>query len=71
MLKLLAANRSPESFVAGGIALNAREPVRWSADVDLFHDAEAVMRASEADLASLHEAGYSSHAPERQRRVQQ
>lgn len=61
VLKLLAPNRSPESFVAGGIALNAREPVRWSADVDVFHDAEdAVMRASEADLASLHEAGYSS-----------
>lgn len=61
MLKLLAANRSPESFVAGGIALNAREPVRWSADVDLFHDAEdAVVRATETDLASLHAAGYSS-----------
>lgn len=54
-------NRSPESFVAGGIALNARAPVRWSADVDLFHDAEdAVMRASEADLAILHAEGYSS-----------
>lgn len=61
VLKLLAANRSPESFVAGGIALNARESVRWSADVDVFHDAEdAVRRASEADLTTLHDAGYSS-----------
>lgn len=61
LLKLLAANRSPESFVAGGIALNARESVRWSADVDVFHDAEdAVIRASEADLTTLHAAGYSS-----------
>ncbi len=59
VLKCLAVNRSPESFVAGGIALNAREPVRWSADVDVFHDAEAaVMRASDADLTTLHGLGY-------------
>ena len=61
VLKCLAANRSPESFVAGGIALNAREPVRWSADVDVFHDAEdAVMRASDADVATLHNAAYDT-----------
>lgn len=61
VLELLAANRSPESFVAGGIALNARNSVRWSADVDVFPDAEdAVMRASEKDLTTLHEAGCSS-----------
>ena len=61
LLTLLAANRSPESFVAGGIALNARESVRGSADVDLFHDVEdAVVRSSEADLATLEAAGYSS-----------
>lgn len=35
MLRALAPNRSRESFVAGGIALNAHEPVRWSADVDV------------------------------------
>lgn len=71
VLKLLAANRSPESFVAGGIALNAREPVRWSADVDLFHDAEdaVIVRArpllllnqmrrhSRVDPAELREMG--------------
>ena len=59
VLRLLAPNRSPDSYVAGGIALNARRPVRWSADVDLFHDVEeAVMRASDADVATLREAGY-------------
>lgn len=59
ILRLLAANRSPASYVAGGIALNAREPVRWSADVDVFHDAEtAVIVASEKDAQTLCEAGY-------------
>ncbi len=60
LLKRLARNRSPESYVAGGIALNAREAVRWSADVDVFHDVEeAVIRASEADVRALKESGYS------------
>ncbi len=39
ILRLLAANRSPESDVAGGIALNAEDDVRGSVDVDGFHDA--------------------------------
>jgi hypothetical protein len=58
VLRLLAPNRSPESYVAGGIALNAAELVRWSTDVDVFHDAEeAVIRASEADSETLRHAG--------------
>ena len=60
VLRALAPNRSPESFVAGGIALNAHEGVRWSADVDVFHDAEdAVIRSSEADIVTLEATGYS------------
>ncbi len=60
VLRLLARNRSRESYVAGGIALNARENIRWSADVDVFHDAEqAVIQSSEADVRVLAEAGYS------------
>lgn len=60
VLRTVGPNRSPESFVAGGVALNAHQPVRWSADVDVFHDAEdAVIRASEADIATLEAAGYS------------
>lgn len=59
VLRLLAPNRSPESFVAGGIALQAHQETRWSADVDVFHDAEAsVIRCSERDLATLNAAGY-------------
>lgn len=58
-LRLLAKNRSAESDVAGGVALNAREPIRWSADVDVFHDVEeAVMRSSEQDVATLRQAGW-------------
>lgn len=60
VLRTLAPNRSRESFVAGGIALNAHEPVRWSADVDVFHDAEdAVIRSSAADIATLEGTGYT------------
>lgn len=60
VLRLLARNRSPESYVAGGIALNARESIRWSDDVDVFHDAEeAVILASERDVQTLTQAGYS------------
>jgi len=59
VLRLLAQNRSADSYVAGGIALNAQHPIRWSADVDLFHDVEdAVMRASDADVGILRQAGY-------------
>jgi hypothetical protein len=60
VVRQLAPNRSPESYVAGGIALNASEPIRWSVDVDVFHDVEdAVIRASEADMATLLGAGYA------------
>jgi hypothetical protein len=46
--------------VAGGIALHARENIRWSADVDVFHDVEqAVIRASEADVETLRQSGCS------------
>lgn len=58
-LRLLSVNRSAQSYVAGGIALNAREPIRWSADVDVFHDVEeAVIRSSERDVQTLQQAGY-------------
>lgn len=59
VLRVLARNRSVDSYVAGGIALNAQHPIRWSADVDLFHDVEnAVMRASDADVELLRQEGY-------------
>ena len=60
ILRLLARNRSPESYVAGGVALNAQEGTRFSADVDVFHDVEdAVISSSEADVKLLVQSGYS------------
>ena len=60
VLGVIAANRSVGSHVAGGVALNhAPDSPRFSADIDLFHDAdEAVAVASERDCASLIAAGY-------------
>lgn len=58
VLRLIAANRSPESHVAGGLALNMNFE-RLSDDVDLFHDAkEAMKAASDRDAEVLTTAGY-------------
>ena len=55
VLTLLAANRSPDSFVAGGTVLNATSDTpRFSADVDIFHDVqESVAISAERDVAIL------------------
>ena len=37
VLKLLAAHRDPESYVAGATPLNLKGP-RYSGDIDVFHD---------------------------------
>ena len=39
VLRLIAANRSPDSYVAGATVLQrAEDTPRYSADLDLFHD---------------------------------
>ena len=56
-LRVLAAQRSPNSYVAGGVALNRAGP-RFSADIDIFQDSEErLVTAAEADGAALVEAG--------------
>jgi hypothetical protein len=61
ILKLLASQRDPESYVAGSTPLN-REAPRYSGDIDVFHDREErVARAAEADAAVLQEHGYTLH----------
>lgn len=59
-LRAIAANRSPESYLAGATVLHrADETPRYSLDVDLFHDlAESVAACAETDAATLGEAGY-------------
>ena len=57
VLRILAAQRSPDSYIAGGIALN-REGPRFSADIDIFQDSEERLEtAADADVAALRAAG--------------
>jgi hypothetical protein len=60
VFKFIAQNRSPESYVAGGIAMHARESgIRRSFDVDFFHDIEkSVLTSSKMDEAILTSQGY-------------
>jgi hypothetical protein len=59
-LRLLAARRSPESFLAGGTVLNSGiDSPRYSQDLDIFHDVEtSVVTSAETDAATLRQAGY-------------
>jgi len=59
ILLLLASHRSPESFVGGSTPLN-RNTLRYSGDIDIFHDREdRVTSAALDDTRVLEEAGYS------------
>lgn len=58
VLALLSANRSPDSHVAGGVALNV-DWQRMSYDIDIFHDRESkVATAAEDDAAILRQQGF-------------
>jgi hypothetical protein len=57
-LQVLASSRSPDSYVAGGVALNRAGP-RYSNDIDIFQDSEARLEsAADADELVLREAGF-------------
>src|SRR5262249_28499304 len=58
VLRLLAAHRDPESYVAGATPLN-RNTTQYSDDIDIFHDREErVAAAALQDVNVLEEAGY-------------
>jgi hypothetical protein len=58
LLSLLAGKRSPDSYVAGGIAIN-RDGPRFSADIDIFQDdVEQLVAIAESDAATIIEAGF-------------
>lgn len=61
VLRLLAARRSPDSYVGGATVIHQRaDSPRTSEDVDVFHDEEAaVAAAANADIATLRDAGYA------------
>jgi hypothetical protein len=59
ILRLLAAHRDPESYVAGSTPLN-RDAPRYSGDIDVFHDREErVAQAAEQDSVVLQRHGYA------------
>jgi hypothetical protein len=58
ILRLLASHRNPESFVGSSTPLN-RNTLRYSGDIDIFHDREErVTEAALDDARTLEEAGY-------------
>ncbi len=57
VLRILAAERSPDSYIAGGVAIN-REGPRFSGDIDIFQDSEQRLEAAaQADAKALTDAG--------------
>ena len=57
VLRVLAAERSPDSYIAGGVALNRQGP-RFSGDIDIFQDTEQRLEvAADADAKAFTEAG--------------
>lgn len=61
LLALLAQNRTPDSYLAGGAALHfSPNSTRFSNDLDFFHDSsERVAGAFAEDSALLKSGGYS------------
>jgi hypothetical protein len=61
LLRCIAANRSPESYLAGATVLNrASGSPRFSQDIDLFHDlADRVALCADQDAVTLTKAGYA------------
>ena len=68
VLRLLAGNRNPDSYIGGATVLHqAPDSPRASADINVFHDtAPAVHDAAERDTATLQTAGYDVRIVSRQ-----
>ncbi len=60
VLHRIAANRSPDSYLAGATVINrGDESPRFSQDLDFFHDMEdSVAQSAEQDAVTLRDAGY-------------
>src|SRR5215216_4880915 len=65
ILRFLAQNRNPDSFVAGATVLHqAEQSPRISRDIDFFHDtAEAISAAVEKDSATLQAHDFTVEIP--------
>lgn len=60
VLRIIAANRNPDSFIGGGTIVNqGTSTPRSSEDIDVFHDTtESLLRAYRADADTLGSAGF-------------
>lgn len=60
IFSLLKKNRNPDSYVAGGTAINYRESsLRFSNDIDFFHDLDEKLASSSAkDIQVLKQNGF-------------
>jgi len=60
VLRQIAANRSPESYLAGATVIHRdADTPRYSQDLDFFHDlADSIAQSADRDAATLREAGY-------------
>jgi len=72
VLRLLAANRNPESYVAGATVFLRREDShRQSQDIDVFHDTvQSLKLAAAQDAAVLQQNGYALEWAETQETLQ-
>ena len=61
ILRLLASNRNPESYIAGAtVFLRREDSLRQSQDIDVFHDTlQSLQLAAKQDAAALEAHGYS------------
>ena len=60
VLRRIAANRNPESYLAGATVIHREaDTPRYSRDLDFFHDlADSVAASARKDVATLGQAGY-------------
>jgi hypothetical protein len=72
LLRLLAANRNPESYIAGATVFLRREDShRQSQDIDVFHDTvQSLKQAATQDAAVLQAHGYTLEWAETQELLQ-
>jgi hypothetical protein len=68
ILRLVAVNRNPESYIAGAtVFLRREDSLRQSRDIDVFHDTvQSLHQAALQDTAVLEQNGYTLEWADRQ-----
>jgi hypothetical protein len=61
ILRVIASQRTADSYIAGATPLN-RDGIRFSSDIDIFHDLEELVHlTASSDAATLETAGFTVH----------